>query len=390
MDALDIFLLAVIVALGVSGYRRGLSWVAISITALIIGLLSAGAVAPPLARHISQRRDVQPAAATGIFLTIVLVIQGAATALGYRLRVKTIRSRFADLDSGLGSTVAVLGALIGTWYLGLVFSHSPWSDLDSQIGDSFIIRRLDGVAPEPPGFLAQLEHVLRDSTFPIPFASLGPSGLPPVSIPATIDTVGTRAAARVTSKVTSTGCGGIEAGSSWPMDRDHLVTNAHVVAGADRTQVETPDGAVHTATVVFFNPNSDVAVLHVPGLNITPLAMDGGEPSRGTNGAVIGYPGGGGERVVPAAVRGAEQARGYNIYGTDLVTRGVAVLATHVIPGNSGGPLVSPAGHVMGLVFAASTLDPSEGYALTVPQISSDLDAARGRTRAVSTQECAP
>ena len=89
-----------------------------------------------------------------------------------------------------------------------------------------------------------------------------------------------------------------------------------------------------------------------------------------------------------AAVSGTEMARGYNIYGDVLVTRDIAVLAAHVIPGNSGGPMVDTNGTVVGLVFAASTTDPSQGYALTIPQIAPDVHAGVGRTQPVSTQSC--
>lgn len=106
---------------------------------------------------------------------------------------------------------------------------------------------------------------------------------------------------------------------------------------------------------------------------------------------MIGYPGGNGEQVVAAAVSGTEMARGYNIYGDTLVTRDIEVLSARVIPGNSGGPMVNDQGQVIGLVFAASTTQPDVGYALTmtIPQLRSDLQAAAGRTSAVSTQGCA-
>jgi len=103
---------------------------------------------------------------------------------------------------------------------------------------------------------------------------------------------------------------------------------------------------------------------------------------------VIGYPGGGNESAVPAAVRGTEMAQGYNIYGDTLVTRDIEVLAAKVIPGDSGGPLVDVNGKVIGLVFAASTTDPSEGYALTIPQITPDLQSGVSRTQATSTGAC--
>jgi hypothetical protein len=43
---------------------------------------------------------------------------------------------------------------------------------------------------------------------------------------------------------------------------------------------------------------------------------------------------------------------------------------------------------VIGLVFAASTIDPNEGYALTPSQISGDISRGVGQTQPVSTQDC--
>jgi S1-C subfamily serine protease len=57
--------------------------------------------------------------------------------------------------------------------------------------------------------------------------------------------------------------------------------------------------------------------------------------------------------------------------------------------GNSGGPLVSSDGNVLGVIFAASVTDSSTGYALTANQVADA--AARGRTSTdrVSTGGCA-
>jgi len=161
-----------------------------------------------------------------------------------------------------------------------------------------------------------------------------------------------------------------------------------VVAGSTHVDVDMQDGSVHPATVVFFDPDVDVSVLYVPSVNLAPLKTAVIDPQRGTTGAVIGYPGGGQLQVVAGAVRGTEMARGYNIYGDTLVTRDIEVLATHVIPGNSGGPFVDTNGTVIGLVFAASTTSADEGYALTLPEINPDLQAAAGKTAPVPTQTC--
>lgn len=388
MDLLDLIITALVVVFAVSGFRRGITWVGPSLIGLLIGLVVGAAAAPPLARLVAGKGDYAPLAVTGFFLAVVLIIQGAGTALGFRARLRTLRTQFAHWDSWMGSAGAAVGVLVIGWYLGYVFHDSPWSDVDQQIGSSAIVRGLLTIAPRPPAFLTNVEHVLRNSEFPDPFSELAPSQPPPVDIPQLVDTPGIRTATHATSKVIAYGCGGAEAGSSWPIGNDHMVTNAHVVAGSNQVQVVTPDGATHAATVVLYDPDIDIAILDVPGVNLNALPMATDDPARGTTGAVIGYPGGLQEQVVPAAVRGTEQARGENIYNSDEVTRDIEVLSAHVIPGNSGGPMVDANGTVIGLVFAASVSTNDEGYALTMSQVGPAISDGRSRTTAVSTEGC--
>lgn len=388
MDLLDAGIVVLAASALFSGYRRGISWVGPSLLGLLLGIVIGAAVAPPLAAVFSKQPNVQPLITSGIFLAIVLVIQGVGTTIGFRARVRSLRTRFAMADSALGSILAIGGVLVGSWYLGLTFSQSPWAALDTQINGSAIEKALDSVAPRPPGFLATLENALRNSSFPNPFSVIGPIGPAPAPIPQLVNTAGIRAAFAVTSKVIAFGCGGADAGSAWPIGQDDVVTNAHVVAGSQRVEVDTTDGATHPATVVLFNPDVDVAILHVPGLNEAALPIATTDPARGVTGAAIGYPGGQTETVAPAEVRGTESAQGYNIYNSGVVSRTIEVLAAKIIPGNSGGPLVDTAGTVQGLVFAASTTNPDEGYALSMTEIATFLAQGRGRTAAVSTQSC--
>jgi S1-C subfamily serine protease len=388
VDLLDAGIVVLAASALFSGYRRGISWVGPSLIGLLLGIVLGAAVAPPLAAVFSKQPNVQPLITSGIFLAIVLVIQGIGTTIGFRARVRSLRTRFAMADSALGSILAFGGVLVGSWYLGLTFSQSPWAALDTQINGSAIEKALDSVAPRPPGFLATLENALRNSSFPNPFSVIGPVGPAPAPIPPLVNTAGTRAAYAVTSKVIAFGCGGADAGSAWPIGQDDVVTNAHVVAGAQRVEVDTTDGATHPATVVLFNPDVDVAILHVPGLNEAALPIATTDPARGVTGVAIGYPGGQTETAAAAEVRGTEPAQGYNIYNSGVVSRDIEVLAAHIIPGNSGGPLVDTAGTVQGLVFAASTTNPDEGYALSMTEISTFLAQGRGRTAAVSTQSC--
>jgi S1-C subfamily serine protease len=392
MDYLDIAIIVLTLIFAISGFRRGVSWMVLSMLGLLLGLLLGALFAPRIARAVSHETNVQSLIAIGLFLCFVLVFQGIGTTIGFNIRSLSLHTALAPVDSAFGVILGIIGSLAGAWYLGLTFSQSPWVPLDDQIHNSAIEKALDSFFPRPPGFLADIENTLRGSVFPNVFSSIAPNRFAPIQIPPLLNTLGVRAAASVTEKVIAIGCGGGEAGSSWPIAAQYLVTNAHVVAGASRVDVDLDapgqDGSAHPATVVFFDPNVDLAVLYVPSLNLPPLHVATSDPPRGTSGAVIGYPGGGGLQVVAAAVAGTENARGYNIYGDSLVTRDIEVLATHVIPGNSGGPMVDTNGTVEGLVFAASTTVTDEGYALTMTEIMPDLKGASGRTAAVSTQSC--
>jgi S1-C subfamily serine protease len=130
-------------------------------------------------------------------------------------------------------------------------------------------------------------------------------------------------------------------------------------------------------------------VLYVSGFNAPGMTF--GPASRGTQGAVIGYPGGSHEAVVPAVVDGEVTAEGRDIYNQNLVTRQIFVLQASVHPGNSGGPLIDLKGRVLGMVFATSASDANQSYALTDDEIQPDIrDAmANPSTRDVSHNECA-
>jgi S1-C subfamily serine protease len=178
-------------------------------------------------------------------------------------------------------------------------------------------------------------------------------------------------AAQAVVKVTGLGCGGLVTGSGFPVGSGYVVTNAHVVSGTKTHTIYSPSNAQMPATVIYFDPDRDVAVLYVPDFKTAPLVF--GPASRGTKGAVIGYPGGGQQKTLPAIVDGRITAEGRDIYNSKLVTRQIFVIEASVRPGNSGGPLVDLEGHVLGLVFATSAGVPNQAYALTDDEIDADI-----------------
>jgi S1-C subfamily serine protease len=196
-------------------------------------------------------------------------------------------------------------------------------------------------------------------------------------------------AAQAVVKISSLGCGGIVTGSGFPVGNGYVVTNAHVVSGTSSHTIVTAASTTMRATVVFFDPERDIAVLYVPGFNEAGLTF--APADRGTQGAVIGYPGGGPEKTVPAVVDGAVDAQGRDIYNQNLVTRRIYVIQASVHPGNSGGPLVDLEGRVLGVVFATSASDANQAYALTKDEIDSDIRDAQANPspRDTSHYDCA-
>jgi S1-C subfamily serine protease len=392
MDILDVVILILIGGLSFSGYRRGITWGGLAMVGLVVGGVVGALIAPPLTQWLSPQPGSadRPLIAAGIFVTAILVIEGIGSTLGYRARVLALRTRLATWDSVAGSVTSCFGGFFIAWFLGFTFANSSLAVVNSQVNGSAIEHALLDIAPQPPAFLAKVQEFLQNDELPTPFTGLTPS-LPLEPLPSSTDTAGVRAAEAAVSRVVAYGCGGPDgavAGSAWPVGDDLMLTNAHVVAGSYRQEVDTPSGTVRAAQVVLFDPNVDVAILYVPGLGTHALPIASGNPAVGAQGAVIGYPDGGAEATVAAAVRGTENASTWNIYYDSYVTRETVVVSANVIPGDSGGPLVNLNGQVIGVTFATSTTTSDEGYALATSDITGEIQAARGHTAPVSHGSC--
>jgi len=287
----------------------------------------------------------------------------------------------------LGAAFSALAVLSVSWFLGLSLARGPSPELAQALQLSVLLRSLDSVAPRPPGVLGRVEAVLSGVRFPSAFSGFEPLVPSAQPVPPRADTPGIAMAELATLKIVGYGCGGIVFGSGFPVGPGLVLTNAHVVAGTQGTTIRTPQGRSLNARVVLFDPNRDVAILSVPRLGIAPLGTAAAE--RGTSGAAIGYPGGGHEIAVPAVVDGEVQAEGRDIYGQNLVVRHIWITEAQVEPGNSGGPLVDQAGNVLGVIFAKSTRQSGQAYALTDAEVQPDITAAQGRTQAVDVGPCA-
>jgi S1-C subfamily serine protease len=139
-------------------------------------------------------------------------------------------------------------------------------------------------------------------------------------------------------------------GSGFVIDDDGtILTNAHVVQGADRVRVQFEDKRVVTARILGVDPSTDLAVLKVDpsGLKLRPLQLGSSKNVQvGDPTIAIGNPFGL-ERTLTTGVVSATKRTipGLDNFRIDNVIQTDAALN----PGNSGGPLIDATGRVIGI-----------------------------------------
>jgi S1-C subfamily serine protease len=216
----------------------------------------------------------------------------------------------------------------------------------------------------------------------------GPASVPPPD-PAVVNAPGVARARPSVVKIvgTAASCSRTLEGSGFVFAPQHVLTNAHVVAGVrGGVTVSGHRNALH-GTVVLYDPERDIAVIYVPGLRARPLAF-ASPPNRGDSAIVAGYPLNERFTTVPARIGSEQSANSPDIYQAHTVTRDIYAVRALVRPGNSGGPLLAPSGAVDGMVFAAAVDVSDTGYALTAGEVASDVSLGRAATGQVSTEAC--
>ncbi|MBI1260053.1 MAG: PDZ domain-containing protein [Chloroflexi bacterium] len=149
-------------------------------------------------------------------------------------------------------------------------------------------------------------------------------------------------------------------GSGFVYDHDgHIVTNDHVIQGADQVNVLLAGGTSLPATVIGYDSYYDLAVLRVdaPANTLTPLQLgDSTQLQVGQSVAAIGNPFG----LEGTLTTGIVSALGRQIQTDSGGTIGQAIQTDAAInPGNSGGPLLDMRGRVVGINTAINS--PSGG-----------------------------
>lgn len=154
----------------------------------------------------------------------------------------------------------------------------------------------------------------------------------------------------------------------------HIVTNSHVVAGADAAQVTLDDGTTYAAKLVGQEVNKDLAVLKIDAPPSKLRAIAVGRSSNlqvGQKVLAIGNPFGLDHSLTTGVISGLER----EIKSTTARTIfGVIQTDASINPGNSGGPLLDGGGNLIGIntaIYSPSGANAGIGFAVPVDTINS-------------------
>ena len=178
-------------------------------------------------------------------------------------------------------------------------------------------------------------------------------------------------------------------GSGFIIDAEGFVlTNYHVVEGADRVTVTLGDGRAVLATIVGIDPAIDVALLKVQAPAKLPVAVLGNSDTLkvGEWVCAIGNPMG----YVHSVTVGVVSFLGRKLFDQSLD----AFIQTDaaISFGNSGGPLINSRGQVVGMTTAISSQASNIGFAIPISQVIAVLPQLRelGRWRVAMPAWCWP
>ena len=163
-----------------------------------------------------------------------------------------------------------------------------------------------------------------------------------------------------------------------------ILTNNHVVEGAQSLTVTTADGVQLPATVVDTDAQSDIAIIRASGGDLTPASLgDSSQIQVGQTVLAIGSPLG---EFTETVTRGIISALDRSITVSDETGGGQKNLTgliqtdAAINPGNSGGPLIDSAGNVVGMNTAVTRSAEGIGFAIPINAAKSLVDKAVGNS----------
>ncbi|MDR6173818.1 MarP family serine protease [Nocardioides zeae] len=290
MNWLDWLLLVLVATYALSGYWQGFITGAFATIGLLAGGVAGIVVAPLLLGNADPGLAVSLGA---LFIVIVCASIGQASFqfFGAMARDRITWQPARAVDAVGGAALSVVAVLLVAWALGVAVAGTRIGGVTEAVRGSAVLSRVDSVLPgQADRLLGAFNSVVGSSFFPQYLEPFAPERIVEVDPgdPTTLNEVGVvQAQSRVLKIRGDNSCGrGVE-GTGFLYGDDRLMTNAHVVAGVDEPRVEL-NGDWVDATVVLYDPQTDVAVLALDDDGLQPLAF--AEGAEGESVAILGYP----------------------------------------------------------------------------------------------------
>jgi S1-C subfamily serine protease len=380
MNILDLVIVILIITSIGGGWRLGLLTGATSWVLLMQSLVVATLLLPPVATTLGgEDAGLRLLVGALMFIGAGVAGQRLGIVLGghFRRALLPEEGPARRRDKVAGAVAGPLAVVTGLWLLVLPPLGQVAGSMSGLTRHSAVARAIDAALPEPPETSQALRRLAGPAGAPYVFKGLIPAldtGPPPAESGLSPQVVARVSASTV--KVEGIACRFERDGSGFAVAPDLIVTNAHVVAGQQRTTVVRPDGRRLRAQVTVFDPARDLALLAVPGLGQAPLPLASGKV--GTTAAVFGHPEGQADlEVSPAAIRQQVNALGPDLYELGVTRRAVFVLASELAPGDSGAAVVDTDGQVVGVAFAISPDNAETAYALSTSELRTVLETKR-------------
>jgi len=157
----------------------------------------------------------------------------------------------------------------------------------------------------------------------------------------------------------------------------HVLTNYHVISGAETVSVYAEDGRERPARVIFGDPSTDIALLEVEdGAGLVPLAlgdsgaMEVGDPVIAMGNAL------GLDAASPTVSVGIVSAIGRSIETDQAVLEDLIQTDAAINAGNSGGPLLNAAGEVIGINTAIASGAENIGFSISIDSVKEEIGQA--------------
>lgn len=392
MNIADVIIILILIVTVVLGWKRSALVRVSGFIGVIVGFLFSGMIYEKLA-FLTQNSTIRNITMIAILIGTVFLSTDLFVVLGRYIEKKQKilrRFRATETNNVVAGIVTGLGSLLVIVFLNAIAVDALPSVAQEQLKRSGILTAASATVPIPSSVtnLASLREPFssptifsgEEATFDADVNAIG-------NTYQELDVATEKTKASVV-KITTWGCGSVATGSGFIIDANHVITNAHVVAGGERISLANNNTTL-LSDVVWLDPKLDIAVLYVrSNLVGQPLTVSSSPAKAGTLGAHLGFQPEGFD-IGDVVVTGHIRATGFDIYHKEQVTREIYALRGNVIPGNSGGPVVDAKGNVIGVIIGHSTTQNKTGYAVVSTQIIDLVKKAPALLNSVSTGACA-